>query len=132
MLGNIKFICELGKQQLLPKNILHDCIKQLLSKKKTQSLKDKLQDLECLCEIMRNIGDLLDNEGARSYMNQYFDRIEFYSKNMELTSRIRFMLLDVIDLRKNNVSCFLKFKLSSKTFNLTLVGTATKGIDFIF
>lgn len=105
MLGNIKFICELGKQQLLPQNILHECIKQLLSKKKTQSFKDKVQDLECLSEIMKNIGYLLEEkEEARGLLDQYFERMDTYSNNPELNSRIRFMLLDVIDLRKNNVS----------------------------
>lgn len=105
MLGNIRFVCELGKQQLLPQNILHDCIKQLLSKKKNQSLQDKVQDLECLCEIMKNIGlQLEEKEEARGLLDQYFERMESFSKNPELISRIRFMLLDVIDLRKNNVS----------------------------
>lgn len=32
MLGNIKFIGELGKRQLISERILHECIKQLLSK----------------------------------------------------------------------------------------------------
>lgn len=103
MLGNIKFICELGKQQLLPKNILHECIRQLLSKKKNQNYKDKTQDLECLCEIMKNIGHLLEeDEEAVCLMDQYFGQIEKYSKNPEISSRIKFMLLDVIDLRKDN------------------------------
>ncbi|KAJ6218468.1 hypothetical protein RDWZM_009625 [Blomia tropicalis] len=103
MLGNIKFICELGKQELLPTNILHNCIQQLLSKKKKRSLKDKIQDLECLCEIMKNIGYLLEEkEEARGLLDQYFERMEKYSKQSELSSRIRFMLLDVIDLRKND------------------------------
>ncbi|KAH7646412.1 dihydrolipoyllysine-residue succinyltransferase [Dermatophagoides farinae] len=103
MLCNIKFICELGKQQLLPKNILHDCIKQLLSRAKNQSFADKMQDLECLCEIMKNIGHLLEtNEKASVLLDQYFDRMNTYSKSSEINSRIKFMLLDVIDLRKNN------------------------------
>lgn len=33
MLGNIKFICELGKQNLADENILHRCIMQLCKKK---------------------------------------------------------------------------------------------------
>lgn len=106
MLGNIKFICELGKQQLLPQEILHECITQLLLRKKNQSTVDKVQDLECLAEIMKNIGYMLDaNKEARNVMDQYFDRMAKYSVNLELNSRIRFMLMDVIDLRKENVSC---------------------------
>lgn len=34
-------------------------------------------------------------------MNQYFERIDMFSKKQELPSRIRFMLRDVIDLRSN-------------------------------
>ena len=107
MLGNIKFICELGKQNLLQESILHLCIRQLLSKQsKDQSIQEKAEDLECLCQIMKTVGRLLDNERAKALMNQYFERMEYYSNNMELNSRIRFMLQDVLELRRNNV-CLL-------------------------
>ena len=36
-------------------------------------------------------------------MDKYFNRISSLSTNKELPVRIRFMLLDVIDLRDNNV-----------------------------
>ena len=39
-------------------------------------------------------------------MNRYFMRVSSLSLNKELPMRIRFMLLDVIDLRENNVSTF--------------------------
>ena len=45
MLGNIKFICELGKQGLVQENILHLCIQQLVSKKKDEKIEEKAQDL---------------------------------------------------------------------------------------
>ncbi|CAG2109861.1 unnamed protein product, partial [Medioppia subpectinata] len=103
MLGNIKFICELGKQNLLQESILHLCIRQLLSKQtRDQSIQEKAQDLECLTQIMKTVGRLLDNERAKSLMNQYIERIEYYSTHNELSSRIRFMLQDVLELRRNN------------------------------
>ena len=102
MLGNIKFICELGKKRLLQEEILHECIRGLLSKKRERPVQDQAQDLECLCQIMRTIGSLLDIQASRNLMNQYFERIDMYSKRSELPSRIRFMLRDVIDLRNNN------------------------------
>uniref|UniRef100_A0A6G1S9W0 Eukaryotic translation initiation factor 4 gamma 2 n=1 Tax=Aceria tosichella TaxID=561515 RepID=A0A6G1S9W0_9ACAR len=102
MLGNIKFICELGKKRLLQEEILHECIRGLLSRKKERPLQDQAQDLECLCQIMRTIGSLLDIETSKNLMNQYFERIDMYSRKPELPSRIRFMLRDVIDLRNNN------------------------------
>lgn len=102
MLGNIKFICELGKKRLLQEEILHECIRGLLSKKKERPIQDQAQDLECLCQIMRTIGSLLDVQASRNLMNQYFERIDLFSRKLDLPSRIRFMLRDVIDLRNNN------------------------------
>lgn len=101
MLGNIKFICELGRKRLLQEEILHECIRGLLSKKKERTIQDQAQDLECLCQIMKTVGNLLDTQASKNLMNQYFDRMGLFSKKNELPSRIRFMLKDVIDLRNN-------------------------------
>ncbi|RWS03662.1 eukaryotic translation initiation factor 4 gamma 2-like protein, partial [Dinothrombium tinctorium] len=101
MLGNIKFICELGKQKLLQESILHMCIHQLCKKKVDESLQNKAEDLECLCQIMKTIGRLLDTEKAKPRMDQYFDRMSRYATSTELPSRIRFMLQDVLELREN-------------------------------
>lgn len=102
MLGNIKFIGELGKLEMLHEGILHRCIKQLLEKKKNVPVQDMVEDLECLCQIMRTVGRRLDTPKAKSWMDQYFQRIQIFAKNMEFPSRIRFMLRDVADLRRNN------------------------------
>ena len=40
----------------------------------------------------------------QAWMDKYFARILSLSSNEELPPRIRFMLLDVTDLRKGNVS----------------------------
>lgn len=101
MLGNLKFIGELGKLQMLHESILHKCIKQLLEKKKNAQLRDMSEDLECLCQIMRTIGPRIDTPKARAWMDQYFERIKQFASNSELSSRIRFMLQDVIELREN-------------------------------
>lgn len=101
MLGNIKFICELGRQGLVQENILHICIKELLSRRREEPILSKAEDLECLFQIMKTVGRLLDTERARKLMDQYFERIQYYSESNELPSRIRFMLKDIIDLRQN-------------------------------
>ena len=102
MLGNIKFICELGKQGLVHENILHLCIRQLVQKKREESFESKAQDLECLAQIMTTVGKMLDTEKARNVFDQYFERIEYYSKCPQLPPRIKFMLKDVIELRASN------------------------------
>lgn len=106
MLGNIKFICELGKQSLVQESILHRCIQQLLQKNRDQSLPDKAEDLECLCQIMKTVGRLLDTEKAKSLMDQYFERMEMYAQSPEFPARYRFMLQDVLELRRNQVCLF--------------------------
>ncbi|KAM4630967.1 eukaryotic translation initiation factor 4 gamma 2a, partial [Polymixia lowei] len=102
MLGNIKFIGELGKLDLIHESILHRCIKTLLEKKKTVQLKDMGEDLECLCQIIRTIGPRLDHEKAKSLMDQYFSRMRSLINNKDLPARIRFLLQDTVELRENN------------------------------
>lgn len=95
MLGNIKFIGELGKLEMLTHSILHKCCEELVKK-------TKAEDLECLCQIMSTCGHLLDNDKGKYLMDQYFDRMKELSENEKLPARIRFMLQDVIELRDNH------------------------------
>lgn len=101
MLGNIKFIGELGKLEMLHEGILHKCIKQLLEKKKRVAVRDIAEDLECLCQIMKTVGRRLDNDRAKAWVDQYFARMNMFMHHRELPSRIRFMLQDIIELRQN-------------------------------
>uniref|UniRef100_A0A671XJ49 Eukaryotic translation initiation factor 4 gamma 2 n=1 Tax=Sparus aurata TaxID=8175 RepID=A0A671XJ49_SPAAU len=104
MLGNIKFIGELGKLNLIHESILHKCIKTLLDKKKRVQLKDMGEDLECLCQIMKTVGPKLDHAKARSLMDQYFGRMQSLTINKELPARIRFLLQNTVELRANHWS----------------------------
>ncbi|XP_077591404.1 eukaryotic translation initiation factor 4 gamma 2b [Stigmatopora nigra] len=102
MLGNIKFIGELGKLDLIHESILHKCIKTLLEKKKRVQFKDMGEDLECLCQIMRTVGPRLDHAKAKSLMDQYFGRMRSLMNNKDMPARIRFLLQDTVELRENN------------------------------
>ncbi|CAH1106304.1 unnamed protein product [Psylliodes chrysocephalus] len=98
MLGNIKFIGELGKLEILSESILHRCIKELLVRRGD----DPSEDLECLCQIFRTCGRILDTDLGKNLMNQYFERMKMLADNQDLQPRIRFMLKDVIDMRDNS------------------------------
>ncbi|KAF6200098.1 hypothetical protein GE061_006399 [Apolygus lucorum] len=102
-LGNIKFIGELCKLGILQRDILYRCLIQLLEHKtKTPKTPDEMaEDLECVCQILRTCGHILDNEEAQMLMNQLFDRMASLSKNVNLPIRIRFMLRDIIELRRD-------------------------------
>uniref|UniRef100_A0A4W3HUA4 Eukaryotic translation initiation factor 4 gamma 1 n=1 Tax=Callorhinchus milii TaxID=7868 RepID=A0A4W3HUA4_CALMI len=93
-LGNIKFIGELFKLKMLTEPIMHDCIVKLLKN-------HDMESLECLCRLLTTIGKDLDFEKARPRMDQYFNQMEKIIKERKTSSRIRFMLQDVIDLRRN-------------------------------
>uniref|UniRef100_A0A8C5H6E8 Eukaryotic translation initiation factor 4 gamma 1-like n=1 Tax=Gouania willdenowi TaxID=441366 RepID=A0A8C5H6E8_GOUWI len=94
-LGNIKFIGELFKLKMLTEVIMHDCIVKLLKNHDKESL-------ECLCRLLSTIGKDLDFEKAKPRMDQYFHQMGKIVKEKKTSSRIRFMLQDVLDLRGNN------------------------------
>uniref|UniRef100_W5KAJ0 Eukaryotic translation initiation factor 4 gamma 3 n=1 Tax=Astyanax mexicanus TaxID=7994 RepID=W5KAJ0_ASTMX len=93
--GNIKFIGELFKLRMLTEPIMHDCVVKLLKNHDDESL-------ECLCRLLTTIGKDLDFEKAKPRMDQYFHQMEKIVKERKTSSRIRFMLQDVIDLRLHN------------------------------
>lgn len=101
MLGNIKFIGELGKLEMLHDSILHRCAEQLLVGRRKQSLNDQTEDIECLAHLMKTCGRLLDSAKAKMRMDQYFDRIRAIINNPEMPTRIKFLLQDVIEMRHN-------------------------------
>lgn len=96
VLGNIRFIGELFIKGLITEKIMHACLMQLL-----KNVNDpEEEDIESLCKLMTTIGARLDHSKAKPHMDAYFHRIEELSVNKKLPARIRFMLLDLIDLRK--------------------------------
>ncbi|XP_058752060.1 eukaryotic translation initiation factor 4G-like isoform X2 [Vicia villosa] len=97
MLGNIRLIGELYKKRMLTERIMHECIKKLLG----QCQNPDEEDIEALCKLMSTIGGMIDHPKAKEHMDVYFERIKLLSNNMSLSSRLRFMLKDTIDLRKN-------------------------------
>ncbi|XP_068655929.1 eukaryotic translation initiation factor 4G-like isoform X2 [Aristolochia californica] len=97
MLGNIRLIGELYKKKMLTERIMHECIKKLLG----QYQNPDEEDVEALCKLMSTIGEIIDHPKAKVYLDTYFDRMSKLSTNQALSSRVRFMLKDAIDLRKN-------------------------------
>ncbi|XP_073025917.1 eukaryotic translation initiation factor 4G-like isoform X1 [Primulina eburnea] len=97
MLGNIRLIGELYKKKMLTARIMHSCINKLLGQYQTPDE----ENIEALCKLMSTIGEMIDHPKAKEHMDAYFDIMANLSNNMELSSRVRFMLKDVIDLRKN-------------------------------
>ncbi|XP_073811340.1 N-acetyltransferase 1 [Musca autumnalis] len=104
MLGNVKFIGELHKLDMLAKNVLHQCICELLDKKnkRTATKEELCEDMECLAQLLKTCGKNLDSEQGEELMNQVMNKLERRSKSTDYPPRIRFLLKDVIELRENN------------------------------
>ncbi|XP_043492131.1 eukaryotic translation initiation factor 4 gamma 1-like isoform X2 [Polistes fuscatus] len=95
--GNIRFIGELYKQGMLTTSIMHRCIIHLLDQNDEDSL-------ECLCKLLTTIGKDLESKSKYEEMQEYFckmSEIVCRRGQSKISSRIRFMLQDVIDLRAN-------------------------------
>jgi translation initiation factor 4G len=82
---------------MLTERIMHECINKLLGEYQNPDE----EDLEALCKLMSTIGEMIDHPRSKVHMDIYFDLIQKLSANSKLSSRIRFILEDVIDLRKN-------------------------------
>jgi len=104
-LGNIRFIGELYKLNMLTSRIMHECIKRLLLNYKDE------EALECLCRLLNTVGQALDQEtlaklqkGSAQGLNDltvYFKEMRKLVDEKKTSSRVRFLLQDVIDLKVN-------------------------------
>ncbi|KAK9303146.1 hypothetical protein QLX08_005097 [Tetragonisca angustula] len=96
--GNIRFIGELYKQGMLTTKIMHRCMTELL----IQSDEDSL---ECLCKLLTTVGKDFESKVSPNEIQDYFNKMQDIVARKghgKISSRIRFMLQDVIDLRANN------------------------------
>ncbi|WYZ40272.1 hypothetical protein EsH8_IV_000613 [Colletotrichum jinshuiense] len=97
-LGLVQFIGELYKLGMLTERIMHECVRKLVD---YEGVPDEAE-IESLSKLLRTIGSNLDaSDKGKALMNVYFDRIQHMMDMPELASRLKFMLLDVIDLRKS-------------------------------
>jgi len=100
-LGLIQFIGELYKLGMLTLRIMHECVVKLLNFEGTP---DEAA-IESLVKLLRTIGGTMDNDPTgkgRSMMDTYIDRIHTIMKIEGLNSRMYYMLLDTVEMRKKN------------------------------
>ncbi|OAX34390.1 hypothetical protein K503DRAFT_868950 [Rhizopogon vinicolor AM-OR11-026] len=96
VLGLIKFIGELFQLQMLTERIMHEFVKKLLGNVENP----KEEEIERLCQLLKTVGQLLDTPKARARMDVYFTRMKELGKSTNASSRVRFMLQDVVELRE--------------------------------
>ncbi|TRX94807.1 hypothetical protein FHL15_004268 [Xylaria flabelliformis] len=98
-LGLVQFIGELYKLGMLTERIMHECVRKLVD---YSGIPDEAE-VESLSKLLRTIGGNLDAaEKGKPMMDAYFTRIQSMIDLPGLPSRLQFMLMDVVDLRRAN------------------------------
>ncbi|KAK9315747.1 armadillo-type protein [Lipomyces starkeyi] len=94
-LGLVRFVGELYILDMLSEKIMHRCIQNLLVAHPSE------EEVESLCGLLRTIGAKLDNDRFhREHVDIYFSRMKDILEKEKLSSRIKFMIMDIFDLRK--------------------------------
>ena len=100
-LGNMKLVGELYRLHMLKGFIMLNCVHKLCNEIEDETL-------ECLCILLRTIGQQLENEMSAKTKNpsdleNYFNRMKriVAEKTPSVSSRVRFLLQDIIDMRDN-------------------------------
>jgi len=97
-LGLIQFIGELYKLNMLTIRIMHECVFRLLN---FEGLPDE-SAIESLVKLLRTVGYTMEQaQNGPQMLNSYFERIQVIMAMNDLPSRLYYMLLDTVDLRKS-------------------------------
>ena len=94
--GNVRLIGELFMHGLLTESVIHVCLNLMLD----DTDNPDEDDIENMSELLRTVGKALEERSA-STVNGYFKQIDHIIDSGNLSSRLRFMLKDVVDLRRN-------------------------------
>ena len=98
----MKFVGQLFRVQLLSDKIMHFCVQDLFG----DSEDPDEEKIQCLCTLMQTIGYQLEQGATKKaehgkYMKKYLKEIAALSTNPKLSSRIRFMCKDLLEMRQN-------------------------------
>ncbi|CAO3593358.1 unnamed protein product [Absidia cylindrospora] len=99
-LGLVQFIGELYCRDMLSQRIMYQCLKRLCDR----GAHAQEEEVESLCKLLTTIGADIDRDPqTATWFQVFFKRMQNEMYNSpHLTSRVRFMIMDVVDLRKNN------------------------------
>eukprot|EP00903_Cladosiphon_okamuranus_P012976 g12110.t1 len=99
--GHMRFVGELYKVELLKERHVHAAIHDMFG----NADEPDEERLECMVKLLQTCGNKLDQTGSPDTvkdMKRLFKRIGKVSDGRQVSSRIRFMLRDLIELRKNH------------------------------
>jgi len=95
-LGNVEFIGELYKKKMVGLEELEGLLNKLLDSSPADH-----ENIQPLVKLLESTGKLLE-EASKEKMDGYFTRIQQLAAQEGLSSRYKFMLLDLKDLRSKD------------------------------
>jgi translation initiation factor 4G len=96
-LGLIQFIGELYKLGMLTLRIMHECVLKLLD---FEGMPDE-SAIESLVKLLRTVGATMEStDSGPKMIGMYFERIQKIMNMEGLPSRLHFMLLDTVEIRR--------------------------------
>lgn len=102
-IGNIKLIAEFFKLDMINAAIIYSCFSALISSHHEDYV-------ECLCALITNIGEKVERDHFQptfnetlAYLKRLYENENKKDKSLpEISSRVRFMILDLLELKKDN------------------------------
>jgi hypothetical protein len=95
-IGNVKFIAELRNKLLLNDIIILTCLDELLGDGTDHVSAD---DFEVAIALLTSVGEVLDRQATEEALSSYFKHIEELSQDRSIEARLRFLAMDLIELR---------------------------------
>jgi hypothetical protein len=108
ILGNVRFIGELFKEGVILNRIVLECVEDLIDPSikdrrqpvETSKLKLNEEKLEGACILLLTGGACFDKEGILKDTDRLFRILEEIRTRSDLTPRIRFLIMNVLEARK--------------------------------
>jgi hypothetical protein len=95
-MGNVEFIGELFKLSMVTVQEVYNFAEKLLV-----LAQDESDAIQPLCKLLEGVGLLVEKQD-KPKMDSYFEEMDKLAEDEKLSSRFKFMLLDLKDLRANN------------------------------
>jgi translation initiation factor 4G len=96
MLGMIRFIGELFIRDMIKVGIMNICVQTLLG-----NVEDPVEEsLEALCKLLITVGAAMEKKKQKE-LGMTFEELGKLSSSKKISSRLRFMVQDIIDLRRD-------------------------------
>ena len=113
-IGNVRFIGELFNVDVITEDIVNDCIARLLKQESDE------ESLERVCCLIGTISKKVSTSNNAEKVVSYLKRMENIANNNDLgiSSRIRYMLLELIDSRFSRRYGFKRVDDAEKTRNI--------------